>query len=137
MVELRLLFALRLVPSSMARTRGFQLRVDPSKPRPTQAAVAGEYRAFIANFVRQRTAHAKRNEASSRSATAGTLGSNAKVAASPPSTKTAALPTQPQAPARKTRPAAAAATLANNAAAKPKKVSAKKAAPKKPAAKKV
>ena len=106
----------------MARTRPFQLRGDPSRPRPTRAQENEQYRKFIAHFKLQQAALVERNAAARRAAAAGALGSNTKVAASAPSTNNyiTSSTTQPQLPARATRLAAAAAARAINAIANPK-----------------
>ncbi len=134
-VDVCAVFSLFVSQSSMARTKGFQLRFDPSKPRPDHAAVAAEYRKFIANMVLQRTAMAERNKAAKAARNAAAteaLSSNTKVTARAFATGIAAT-AQPLRPAR--RSAAAASGLACNAAAKIKKAVAKKAALRKPAAK--
>ncbi len=107
----------------MARTRPFQSRYDPSRPRPARAEENEQYRNFIANLkLRQAAAAAlaEGNAAVRRAAAAGALGSNTKVAASAPSTNITSSTTQPQLPARATRLAAAAAARAINAIANPK-----------------
>ena len=124
----------------MARTRPFQLRYDPSRPRPTRAEENEQYRKFIANLKLRQAALAESNAAARRAAAAGALGSKTKVVASAPSTNITSS-TQPQLQARPTRLAAAAAARAINAIANPKasacvkKLVTKKAAPKKLAAK--
>ena len=124
----------------MARTRPFQLRGDPSRPRPARAEENEQYRKFIVNFKLRQAALVESNAAARRAAAAGSLVSNTQVAASAPHTKITSS-TQPQQPARATRLAAAAAARTINAIANPKasasvkKVAIKKTAHKKPAAK--
>jgi hypothetical protein len=114
----------------MARTRPFQLRGDPSRPRPARAEENEQYRKFIENFKLRQAALVESNAAARRAAAAGSLVSNTQVAATAPHTK-----------ARATRLAAADAARTINAIANPKafvsvkKVAIKKTAHKKPAAK--
>ena len=106
----------------MARTRPFQSRYDPSRPRPARAEENEQYRKFIANLKLRQAALAEGIATARRAAAAGALGSNTKVAASAPSTNNyiTSSTTQPQLPARTTRLAAAAAARAINAIANPK-----------------